>query len=80
MIDQTQCGFTVQPGDPKAFADALESAADQRDNLAKMGENARQLAESQFDRSLLADKWGDWGVGVNSKEESSSRGNDEKTV
>ncbi|MEZ9269177.1 glycosyltransferase family 4 protein [Vibrio splendidus] len=80
MIDQTQCGFTVQPEDPKAFADALESAADQRDNLAKMGENARQLAESQFDRSLLADKWVDWVVGVNSKEESSSRGNDEKTV
>uniref|UniRef100_UPI0038F6FFBF glycosyltransferase n=1 Tax=Streptomyces niveiscabiei TaxID=164115 RepID=UPI0038F6FFBF len=48
MIEQTQCGFSVQPEDPKAFADALENAADQREVLAKMGTNARQLAESQF--------------------------------
>jgi glycosyltransferase involved in cell wall biosynthesis len=80
MIEQTQCGFSVQPEDPKAFADALENAADQRETLAEMGTNARQLAETQFDRSLLADKWVAWVTGVNSTEATSSEVNDEKTV
>lgn len=80
MIEQTQCGFSVQPEDPKAFADALEKAADQREILIQMGVNARQLAESQFDRSLLADKWVDWVIGVNETEVTSSGVNDEKTV
>ncbi|OOE87963.1 glycosyltransferase family 4 protein [Salinivibrio sp. AR640] len=64
MIEQTQCGFAVQPDDPSAFADALEKAANQRDALTLMGANARQLAESQFDRALLADKWVDWVTGT----------------
>lgn len=80
MIEQTQCGFSIQPEDPKAFADALENAADQRETLSKMGTNARQLAETQFDRSLLADKWVAWVTGVNSTEATSSEVNDEKTV
>lgn len=85
MIEQTQCGFSVQPEDSKAFADALENAADQREALTKMGVNARQLAESQFDRSLLADKWVEWVTNVNATDAhesklTSSEVNDEKTV
>lgn len=85
MIEQTQCGFAVQPEDPIAFADALEKAANQREALTLMGANARQLAESHFDRALLADKWVDWVTGVNAEEGNAtdrhaSEVKDEKTV
>lgn len=80
MIDKSKCGFAVQPEDPKAFANALEKAADQREILTQMGSNARQLAESQFDRSLLADKWVEWVIGINHSGVTSSKDNDEKTV
>ncbi|MFI3246992.1 MAG: glycosyltransferase family 4 protein [Ferrimonas sp.] len=85
MIEQAQCGFTVQPDDPCAFADALEKAANQREALTLMGANARQLAESQFDRALLADTWVDWVTGVNAAEDNGVDGrisevSDEKTV
>ncbi|WP_272164963.1 glycosyltransferase family 4 protein [Vibrio diabolicus] len=85
MIEQTQCGFVVQPNDPSAFADALEKAANQREALSLMGANARQLAESQFDRALLADKWVDWVIDVNAVEGNATGGdvsevNDEKTI
>lgn len=63
MIEQAQCGFVVQPDDPKALADTLEIAAKQGEMLSRMGENARRLAESQFDRLVLADKWVEWVTG-----------------
>ncbi len=62
MIEKNQCGFAIAPDNPKAFANALEHAADNREALVKMGESARQLADSQFDRKKLADKWVDWVV------------------
>ena len=60
MIDAQRCGFTVAPDSPIAFADALEQAAADRSALKAMGERARLLAEAQFDRALLADRWVDW--------------------
>jgi len=62
MINQYQCGFVVPPEDPSSFADALESAADNREQLLPMGKNTSKLAV-EFDRSKLADKWVDWVVG-----------------
>ena len=54
LIGDHLCGFAVPPRDPKAFADALEQAAADRDALRQMGANARKLARSQFDRKHLA--------------------------
>ncbi|MBO2632303.1 glycosyltransferase family 4 protein [Shewanella algae] len=62
MIEDLHCGFVVAPDNPKAFANALEQAADNREVLIRMGEAARRLAESQFDRQMLADKWVQWVV------------------
>lgn len=59
MIKEHQCGFAVPPDDPVAFADALERAADDRVALKPMGERGRRLAEAEFDRALLADRWAD---------------------
>jgi glycosyltransferase involved in cell wall biosynthesis len=59
MINEHRCGFAVPPDDPTAFADALARAADERAALGPMGARGRQLAEQQFDRALLADRWVD---------------------
>ena len=64
MITEHRCGFAVPPDNPVAFADALEQAAADRDALKAMGQRGRALAEAQFDRIKLADRWVDWVTGV----------------
>jgi glycosyltransferase involved in cell wall biosynthesis len=59
MIREHGCGFAVPPDNPKAFADALEQAATDRPALKAMGRRGRALAEQEFDRALLADRWVD---------------------
>jgi glycosyltransferase involved in cell wall biosynthesis len=66
MITQYQCGFVVPPDNPTAFADALEQAASDRHALKAMGQRCLALAEKEFDRALLADRWVDWVVGAKS--------------
>ena len=61
MINEKDCGFEIPPDDPIAFADALESAAGNKESLKLMGANALQLAQT-FERGLLAEKWVDWVV------------------
>jgi glycosyltransferase involved in cell wall biosynthesis len=64
MIDEHQCGFSVTPDNPIAFADALEQAAANRPALQAMGQRGLALAKTQFARQALADKWVDWVTGV----------------
>ncbi len=59
MIQRHHTGFAVPPEDAKAFADALEQAANDRQALKRMGTNAQALAADQFDRKALADRWVD---------------------
>jgi glycosyltransferase involved in cell wall biosynthesis len=63
MIEQHQCGFAVLPEDPVDFANTLEKAASDRAALKAMGKNGRKLAQDQFSRKQLADKWVDWVTG-----------------
>jgi glycosyltransferase involved in cell wall biosynthesis len=70
IITSWNCGFSVPPGDPDAFADALEQAADDKKKLRMMGDNAKRLAVTSFDRSLLATKWIHWVVGSESGRQS----------
>lgn len=60
LISQYRCGFAVAPDNASAFADALEQAVSDRAALKAMGQRGRALAEQQFDRALLADRWVDW--------------------
>ena len=60
IITVNRCGMVVPPENPSAFADALEYMADNRDEAAEMGKNARMLAERMFDRGRLADAFVDW--------------------
>jgi acyl-CoA synthetase (AMP-forming)/AMP-acid ligase II len=57
MISAHRCGLVVPPDDPEAFADALEYASANRDEVARMGRAARQLAREEFDRDLLANRF-----------------------
>ena len=59
MIEINNCGFTIPPDDPVAFADALEDAASNRADLAIKGARGKKLAVLEFDRQKLADKWVD---------------------
>jgi glycosyltransferase involved in cell wall biosynthesis len=57
LINDNDCGFSVPPEDPIAFADVLEKAADNRLDLKVKGSKARELAIEKFDRIILASKW-----------------------
>jgi glycosyltransferase involved in cell wall biosynthesis len=77
VVDAQRCGLAVPPDDPAAFANALERAADQRDGLRRMGDRARALAQTQFDRTTLARQWVDWIEGARRHQaptESAARG------
>jgi len=63
-INEHQCGFTVPPDNAETFVDALEKAAENRDELVMMGKKGRELAIQRYDRNLLADQWVDWVTGV----------------
>lgn len=64
MIEREQCGYAVPPANPEAFADAMERAAAEREQLPDMGRRAKALAEREFDREKMASKWVDWVVGA----------------
>lgn len=64
IIKENQCGYAVPPSDAEAFADALEHAADHRQEIKEMGKRARNLAQGEFDRLKLADHFVEWLEGV----------------
>lgn len=57
FVQSQNCGLTVPPNDPAAFAQALIDAADDRDDLRAKGKRARQLGEIEFARGPLADRF-----------------------
>lgn len=59
-VRDNSCGFAVEPDNASAFVDALERAASNRGELKEMGKRARALAEREFDRRILADKFVEW--------------------
>jgi len=64
MIEDNKCGYSVKPENPKLFVDALEDAFNNKDKIESMGENARALAERDFDRAHLASNWAEWVLDV----------------
>ncbi|MCJ8164441.1 glycosyltransferase family 4 protein [Pontibacter sp. E15-1] len=54
MIQENNCGVVVPPNDAEAFANALIEMYHNKEKLPEMGENARMLAEREFDRKKLA--------------------------
>ena len=56
MIRENKCGVVVEPDNAQAFADALVEMVDYAP-LEEYSQNARSLAEKEFDRSLLGEKF-----------------------
>lgn len=67
MIAAKNCGIAVPPEDPRAFADALIEAADDRKALKQKAANALDLAQTEFSRKDLSNQWVDWITGVGRK-------------
>jgi glycosyltransferase involved in cell wall biosynthesis len=57
LITDHRCGIVVPPGNAAAFADALQRLADNADERRTMGAAARSLAEKEFARPLLAERF-----------------------
>lgn len=60
LIDANSCGVVVPPENPNEFADALVRLANNSTKRLGMSVNARKLAESTFDRRILADQFVKW--------------------
>jgi glycosyltransferase involved in cell wall biosynthesis len=60
LITTHHCGCAVPPDNPDLLARALITLVDHPIRLKKMGMNSRKLAETQFDRDMLAKKWIAW--------------------
>jgi glycosyltransferase involved in cell wall biosynthesis len=63
LVTEHHCGFAVPPEDAKAFADALERGADDREELLRMRTESHRLA-AEFDRDVLGQRWVDWVIGA----------------
>lgn len=55
-IENNQCGRSLDPHRPEALARALEELSGDPELCRRMGENARALAEREFDRRILAER------------------------
>lgn len=64
LVVESEAGLAVPPGDPAAFADALEKARDMAVRGILSREPALRLARSRFDRAKLAEEWADWVLGI----------------
>jgi len=60
LIEESECGLAISPDAPSKFADALEYAADHREELSQWGKNSYNLASKQFDRNDLSDRFTLW--------------------
>lgn len=60
MTGEYKCGYTLQPGDPVAIADAMEKAQAEQKQLLQMGKNGPALAEREFDCKLLSNQFVKW--------------------
>ena len=57
IIKEKNCGFVVEPESIISFADTIEYAADNIQELNQKGKNARRVAENMFDRKIQAKKF-----------------------
>lgn len=53
MVEKHECGFYVDPTKPEELAQLLVQLKDKKTLLEKMGQNARKLAEKEYDKSIL---------------------------
>ena len=55
-MERNEAGIAVRPADPADLADKIALLRDDPELAARLGRNARRLAETEFSRDLLADR------------------------
>jgi len=56
VVEQSQAGIFIQPGEPGGLAAAIEWIEAHSDQAKEMGTNGRRYVEKNFDRAVLAQK------------------------
>lgn len=59
MVEENKCGAYVDPETPSELADLIMEWKSQPEKLINMGINARKLAETTYDESILTRKFAD---------------------
>jgi glycosyltransferase involved in cell wall biosynthesis len=57
LLDSEECGFTVDPDDESELVDRLIELCDDPELAARLGRNARALAEREFDQEVLSARY-----------------------
>ena len=53
MVEENDCGFYVDATKPEELVELLVQIKSQKTMLTQMGKNARLLAETKYDKSIL---------------------------
>jgi len=56
VVEESQAGIFVPPGDPPALAEAICWLADHPQEAKEMGQRGRSLVEEKFDRAIWAER------------------------
>lgn len=59
IIEKGECGIAVHPTDPDDLLKGIIALKENPETVKKMGQNARRLAETQYDKSILCRKFAD---------------------
>ena len=54
MVEEGDCGFFVDPDNPSVLADKIIEIKDDKELLARWGNNARKLSIEKYDKALLS--------------------------
>jgi glycosyltransferase involved in cell wall biosynthesis len=57
LVEQHQCGFYADPCHPEAFIQQLQPYLNDTHRLLQAQQHARQLAEQQFSRRLITERF-----------------------
>jgi len=57
LVDRSQCGINVEPDKPGQFAAAIESIANDKEYRNLLANNAKRLAEKEFNRNILSERY-----------------------
>src|SRR5690554_5867884 len=53
LVEKNECGFYYNPNKPQDLADKLIALINKKEELEKMGQKSRKLAEQKYDKSIL---------------------------
>jgi glycosyltransferase involved in cell wall biosynthesis len=56
LLDENGCGFTVDADDERELVESLIRLADDPETAREMGRRGKELAQREFDKTLLAEK------------------------